>query len=68
MAGAAEKLGAAFWVGWSKGFAMDESQKGPLIFKRETGALADHPITTGRHEGWVTGGGKNMECGGLPPL
>lgn len=48
MAGAAEKLGAAFGIHWSNGFALDEGQSGPLLFKRETGTLADHPITNGR--------------------
>jgi hypothetical protein len=48
MAGAAGKMGAAFGIRWNNGFAMIENQRGPLVFKRETGAVAAHPITDGR--------------------
>jgi len=51
MPGAAEKLGAAFGATWSNGFALDMSVRGPIIFKRSDGSLADHPITNGRNGG-----------------
>ncbi|MBP7867436.1 MAG: DUF4350 domain-containing protein [Acidobacteria bacterium] len=50
MAGAAEKLGAAFGIRWSNGFALDEKRPGPLVFQRDSG-LASHPITEGRNPG-----------------
>lgn len=49
LAGAAEKLGAAFGIRWNNGFALDENHPGPLIFRRDTGALAVHPVTDGRN-------------------
>lgn len=46
--GAAEKLGAAFGAKWSNGYAIDPAARGPMVFKRSEGSLADHPVTNGR--------------------
>jgi len=58
--GAAERLGAAFGLRWTNGFATDVDRTGPvttayatppLVFSRTAGNLADHPITRGRSRG-----------------
>jgi hypothetical protein len=54
-ASAAEKLATAFEVGTSKNFAIDKSNyftlsswPGNLVFRRDKGLLAEHPIINGR--------------------
>jgi hypothetical protein len=49
--GAAEKLAAAFGITFSNGYAIDEKQRGPMLFKLADKSLADHPLTRGRTEG-----------------
>jgi hypothetical protein len=50
MAGAAQRLGEAFGVQWSNGFAVNEKVQsgGQLVFKRSDGGLKDHTVTRGR--------------------
>ncbi|MDQ3805657.1 MAG: DUF4350 domain-containing protein [Acidobacteriota bacterium] len=49
MGGAAQKLGEAFGVRWSNGFALvPGAQGGTLAFTRAAGTLRDHVITRGR--------------------
>jgi len=45
--GAAQELAAAFGVTWSNGIAVSEEPV-RVVFRREDGSLADHPITHGR--------------------
>jgi len=47
-AGAAEKLALALGVRFSNGYALDEKNKGPMLFKLSDGSLKDHEITRGR--------------------
>jgi hypothetical protein len=47
---AAEKLAAAFGVKWNNGYAIRPDVRGPMIFRRADGSLADHPITNGRNK------------------
>ena len=51
MPGAAGRLGTAFGARWSNGFAVDEQNQGPFVFKRGDGSLKEHLITKGRHAG-----------------
>ncbi|HWS55362.1 MAG TPA: DUF4350 domain-containing protein [Pyrinomonadaceae bacterium] len=53
MGGAARKLGEAFGVRWSNGFAVVPDAQSPLVFRRADGTLRDHAITRG-----VAGGGR----------
>ncbi|HEX7315167.1 MAG TPA: hypothetical protein VF297_14670 [Pyrinomonadaceae bacterium] len=48
--GAVETLARAFGVRFSNGYAVDEKQQGPMLFKLSDGSLKEHPITRGRAE------------------
>jgi hypothetical protein len=50
MGEAAEKLAVAFGVKWNNGYAERPGVRGPMIFRRADGSLADHPITNGRNK------------------
>ncbi len=50
MPGAAEELAAAFGVLFHDGFAYDGEGNGRMVFSRNEGNLADHPVTRGRDE------------------
>lgn len=47
-AGAAEKMASALGVRFSNGYAIDEQEKGPMLFRLSDGSLKDHQITRGR--------------------
>ncbi|MBU2501267.1 energy transducer TonB [bacterium] len=47
MPGCNNELAAAFGVSFSNGYAMVPGHQGALVFRREDGGLADHPITWG---------------------
>ncbi|MGD9546354.1 MAG: TonB family protein [Candidatus Krumholzibacteriia bacterium] len=47
MPGCNDALAAAFGVTFSNGYAMVPDQQGALVFTRENGGLADHPVTWG---------------------
>src|SRR3712207_3909026 len=51
MGGAAQKLGEAFGVRWSNGFAVVPGAQAPLVFRRGDGTLRDHAATRGRAGG-----------------
>ena len=71
--GAAEKLGAAFSAKWNNGYAIDPAAKGPIVFKRSDGSLADHPVTNGRNaservDSVATFTGSAFQAEGASPL
>jgi hypothetical protein len=75
MPGAAGRLGAAFGARWSNGFAVDEKNQGPFVFKRADGSLKEHKITKGRRDGeeiesvaTFTGSAFQLEGGRAEPL
>lgn len=47
-AGAAERLGAAFGVRYTNGFATDTTKREPLRWRRADGSLRAHAVTEGR--------------------
>ena len=51
MPGAAERLGAAFGARWSNGYAVNEKERGPFVFRADDGSLKEHKITKGRRGG-----------------
>jgi hypothetical protein len=46
--GAAGTLALAFGVRFSNGYARDENEQGPMLFKLSDGSLKEHQITRGR--------------------
>ncbi len=48
-AGAAENLALAFGFRYSNGFAVDQTQPDPMIFKLSDGSLKEHVVTKGRN-------------------
>jgi hypothetical protein len=50
MAGAAQKLAAAFKFEFSNGFAFDTTSRGPAFFKTGDGTLIESRITKGRND------------------
>jgi hypothetical protein len=73
-AGAAEKLGEAFGVRWSNGFAAEPNGSfGPTPFSRDAGGLRDAAVTRGRSaservERVVTFTGSAFRAEGATPL
>ena len=49
MAGAARDLAAAFGFGFTNGFVLDSTTRGPAFFNIEEGSLAENVITNGRN-------------------
>jgi hypothetical protein len=75
MPGANQKLADAFGVRFSNGFARVPGETGPMIFRREGGLLADHPVTKGRNAdehidavATFTGSAFRIDQGGEPIL
>ncbi|MDQ1524147.1 MAG: hypothetical protein QOG00_386 [Pyrinomonadaceae bacterium] len=57
MGAAAERLAQRFGVGMSKAYTLDEANTPPgdnnpgfIVYAREKGSLADHPVTRGRND------------------
>jgi hypothetical protein len=48
--GAASDLAATFGFRLNNGFAVDTTASGPLVFRRNDGSLASHPVTRGRDD------------------
>jgi uncharacterized protein (DUF2249 family) len=48
--GAAGTLASAFGIRFSNGYAIDQQQQGPMLFRLSDGSLKEHPITRGRTE------------------
>ena len=48
--GAAEKMGAAFGIHFTNGYAIDEKAQGPMLFKLSDGSLKEHQIIRGRSD------------------
>jgi len=46
--GAAGTLAQAFGIRFSNGYARDENEQGPMLFKLSDGSLKEHPVTRGR--------------------
>jgi uncharacterized protein (DUF2249 family) len=49
--GAAHDLAAAFGFELRNGFAFEGSERGPMVFRRSDGSLADHAVTNGARSG-----------------